>query len=167
MTKRPRLSLWWALLCLANFLFLIYLRTNLPDRFAVHFDLNGVPNGWATKSSFISQFSFFVGIINIVLFGSFFLLEKIPRGLINLPNKDYWFSTPEISKIGYLITRNILALTGIFVNIAFLFCTYLIFQESGGAVPIPISVSGGTFGILSGGLVLVVVIVSMAKVPSK
>ena len=66
----------------------------LPERLAVHFGGSGAPNGWSGKVAFAATFG--ATELVMVLFGLGLAagLDKIPLGLINAPNKDYWFS-PE------------------------------------------------------------------------
>jgi Protein of unknown function (DUF1648) len=71
-----------------------YLYAQLPEVVASHFDAHGRPNGWQTKPIF---FAFFVGAIataTFIGFGVPRIIESMPIALINLPNKQYWFS-PE------------------------------------------------------------------------
>lgn len=73
---------------------LIYYYPQLPERIASHFNASGEADGWMSKSAFIV---FETGLLTFIL-GVFFcvsyFMPKLPNGLINLPNKDYWLA-PE------------------------------------------------------------------------
>lgn len=62
----------------------------LPDRVAIHFGANGVPNGWASKNANL----FFFLVLHVPIFLMFLYLPRIiaktPPRLVSLPNRDYW-----------------------------------------------------------------------------
>lgn len=70
--------------------------TELPERIASHFDLQGNPNGWMTRGQ-LSVFMLAIG-----LFMPFSLLGTmaaigwgwLPAKYLNLPNREYWLA-PE------------------------------------------------------------------------
>src|SRR5882724_8354599 len=66
----------------------------LPERVASHFDANGHPNGWQTKSMFTTFFYGAIGIASVVGFIVPILIGLLPSAAINLPNKEYWLA-PE------------------------------------------------------------------------
>ena len=81
-----------------------YYYSQLPDTLASHFDSEGNPNGWSSKTSF---FTLYLGMM--VLFAGIFLLmprylTKLPISIVSLPNKEYWMApernTETMSYIG-------------------------------------------------------------------
>jgi len=106
----------------------------LPERLAVHFGAAGEANGWSSKGEFIVLFGAMEAFI--VLFGWAFaiLLDRIPMALLNIPNKDYWFS-PERQEESWEFLRNQIlwmetATLGFLVALA-----QLIFKENLGSAP--------------------------------
>lgn len=73
---------------------LIYYYPQLPERIASHFGASGEPDGWMSKNAFyafeIGLFAFISGLFFCI---SYFI-PRMPRALVNLPNKDYWLA-PE------------------------------------------------------------------------
>lgn len=65
----------------------------LPAKVAVHFDLNGKPNGWSSKPGLIALVVQF-GLIAALIASSGAVLRRLPETLVSLPNKSYWLS-PE------------------------------------------------------------------------
>jgi uncharacterized membrane protein len=63
----------------------------LPARVAVHFDIHGNPNGWASHAGIIRNAAIPFAIM-AVIFVSASLVSRLPIGSINLPNKAYWFA---------------------------------------------------------------------------
>lgn len=67
-----------------------WLAPTLPERVASHFDFAGQPNGWSTRSGFLTTY---VGVVTLLLLvgaGSGLAIEKLPVKWINLPNRGYW-----------------------------------------------------------------------------
>ena len=89
MTK-TRLILIVALVVFAGHMILIY--PALPAIVASHFDAQGNPNGWMSKEMFL----IIEAALLIFVIGEFLLVprfvRRMPRSLINMPNKDYWLS---------------------------------------------------------------------------
>ena len=93
----------------------------LPDRIPVHFNLHGEPDNWSQKSSFVTWYSAFVLCMNGLLLVVFpRLLRKTPESLINIPWKDYWFSTSERKQEAFEKTHTMLFITGAYVNLILL-----------------------------------------------
>ena len=89
MTK-TRLILIFAIVVLIGHMMLIY--PSLPGIVASHFDAQGNPNGWMSKEMFLV----FEAALLIFVIGEFLLVprfvRRLPRSLVNMPNKDYWLS---------------------------------------------------------------------------
>lgn len=66
----------------------------LPDVVASHFNAQGAPNGWQTKSGFFVALAFVTLTMAIIGFGIPLIIGRLPIQLINLPNKRYWLA-PE------------------------------------------------------------------------
>ena len=76
----------------------------LPDRVATHFAFSGEPNAWS--SNLINTIFFCVTflIVNLLFLAIPWLLKKLPVGVINMPNREYWLA-PErrqasVTKVG-------------------------------------------------------------------
>jgi len=67
--------------------------SKLPDILATHFGGRGFPNGWQTHSAFFVTELFVVALATVVGFGVPALIGAIPVALINVPNKEHWFSS--------------------------------------------------------------------------
>jgi len=103
----------------------------LPEgQLATHFDLAGRPNGTQSKSAYPIFFLTTAGMVNLLLWGLTRWMDLIPPALINIPGKDYWFSTPERKAEAFGRLRSVLGLSGAFVNGVFLFCQQMVYQEN-------------------------------------
>ena len=70
----------------------------LPDILASHFDWRGIPNGWQSKPwFFITYLSMVILVYLIHVLGPWLVKHKRYR-LVNIPNKDYWFSPERAEK---------------------------------------------------------------------
>ena len=67
-----------------------WLAPTLPERVASHFDFAGQPNGWSTRSGFLTSYFGVIALLFIVGAGSGLAFAKLPIGVINLPNRSYW-----------------------------------------------------------------------------
>jgi len=70
----------------------------LPAVVASHFNAQGVPNGWQTKSAF---FAVFVGVSVLAVlvgFGIPRIISLMPPELINLPKKQYWLAPEHLAE---------------------------------------------------------------------
>ena len=70
----------------------------LPEVVASHFNAQGVPNGWQTKSAF---FAVFVGVSVLAVlvgFGIPRIMSLMPPELINLPKKQYWLAPQHLAE---------------------------------------------------------------------
>src|SRR5437667_366923 len=70
----------------------------LPAVVASHFNAQGVPNGWQTKSAF---FAVFVGVSVLAVlvgFGIPRIISLMPPELINLPKKQYWLAPAHLAE---------------------------------------------------------------------
>jgi len=70
----------------------------LPEVVASHFNAQGVPNGWQTKSAF---FGVFVGasvLAVLVGLGISRIISWMPPQLISLPNKQYWVAPEHLAE---------------------------------------------------------------------
>lgn len=85
-----RTILLFAILAFVSQMAFIY--PGLPATVASHFDAQGNPNGWMSKEVFLF---FEIGLLVFVV-GEFLLvprfIRRLPRSLINMPNKDHWLS---------------------------------------------------------------------------
>jgi serine/threonine-protein kinase len=66
----------------------------LPARVATHFDGEGNPNGWMTRSTHITFILIFGFAFPLSLVGLLWLARLLPESLINIPKRDYWLA-PE------------------------------------------------------------------------
>ena len=62
----------------------------LPERVATHFGANGQPDGWMSRSGYLT-FTALMGIgLPIFILGIMFVSRFFPASLVNVPHKAYW-----------------------------------------------------------------------------
>jgi len=66
----------------------------LPERIASHFGSSGEPDGWSSKTEFITVYLGTAGFTVALFLGAGLLMKKVPDKAINMPRKDYWLA-PE------------------------------------------------------------------------
>lgn len=71
---------------------------DLPNQPATHFDEQGLPNGWMSKSGFLA-FTLGMAVATIAfMLTIFWAIRFVPASMINLPNRDHWLSTEQRSR---------------------------------------------------------------------
>lgn len=93
----------------------------LPQYVASHFDINGNPDSYSGKQSFIIFEAAIIIFISAIFFLIVFFIRKIPASLLNLPNKEYWLSE-EKKENTYNVFVGFLFL---FADITLLFLYYI------------------------------------------
>jgi len=100
-------ALVFAAVCLANVCYLAATAAQLPERPAVHFDIDGTPNGWMNHSTYLLV----TGAIPLVFVALFCLLAQGVKWfpfLINIPRRDYWLAPERRTETALLLLRRLL-----------------------------------------------------------
>ena len=88
--------------------------STLPERVATHFGLAGAPDGWMSKAAFVTFSVSILAFVIVVFVSSGSLFRILPRGLINVPNRDYWLAPERRAGAARLFMRWMLwALSGL------------------------------------------------------
>src|SRR5687768_10431534 len=74
--------------------FMVSSASQLPARVATHFDFQGHPNGWMSRSGHLTFMWILGTILPLLPVVILYLTRSLPPGLINVPNRDYWLA-PE------------------------------------------------------------------------
>ncbi|MEP6670352.1 MAG: protein kinase [Chthoniobacter sp.] len=91
--------LYFALVC-----FVVGSSSQLPERPPTHFDLDGHPNGWMNRSSYLVWVSAFP----LTLLGLFWLVSRCAirfPSLLNIPRRDYWLALERRAETASLLFR--------------------------------------------------------------
>jgi uncharacterized membrane protein len=81
--------------CLANIAFAFGTLPWMPERVAIHFDSNGVPNGFMSPTTTALLLSFIVGFVGVTILGCSLLGAMIAKHMpehFNIPNREYWLN---------------------------------------------------------------------------
>ena len=77
---------------------MLYSYFTLPDKVAVHFSPGGTPNNWMSRLNYVISFGSLGIAVPLFIIGLFHLIKSIPKGLINLPNKEYWLAPDQFQQ---------------------------------------------------------------------
>jgi uncharacterized membrane protein len=157
----------WAGTFILAMVYLAVLWNCLPERIASHFDFNWRPNGYATKESFLTVFMTISVAVNLLFLVMGFITTRLPKELVNIPNKEFWLSTPERTaeldnRLG-IIPCSI----GAFVNLVLCMTQQMVYQAN---VTDPLFRLPAMIlfpGFLIGGLLLLVLILWLGFAPPK
>ena len=108
---------------LANAALVVISYLVLPDRVATHFNFYGAADAWGPKESLVITLLPVHLLVLLMALVTPPLVFKLPPGMINLPNKDYWLSEknkPQTTRI----FSNLMAEFGVAL-LAFLFLVEL------------------------------------------
>jgi uncharacterized membrane protein len=85
-------------------LFVVWSFPSLPERYPVHFDINGIPNRWVAGDS--KEWFFVLGIsalLNAVFIGTGFAIKHTPVGFVNVPHKERFLKLPRERQLDVLM----------------------------------------------------------------
>lgn len=93
----------------------------LPAEMASHFGISGEPDGFMLKKDFFVFEAIVLALIVLQFAFLPFLAEKMPNHLINMPNKEFWFSAERrgetVRTIGNYFEWFSAALLALFIGI--------------------------------------------------
>jgi uncharacterized membrane protein len=75
----------------------------LPDRVATHFNSEGSPNDWMTKTNATITMSAFQIGMPLFLIVVTLLAARLPASMVNIPHREYWLHPDRhASSMGYV-----------------------------------------------------------------
>jgi hypothetical protein len=74
--------------------FLYYSYIVLPENVAIHFSIDGEPNGWMSKIRYLVSFGLIGTVTPSFVIVLFYKIKFSDNNIVNIPNKEYWLS-PE------------------------------------------------------------------------
>jgi len=160
-----KIGLIWGLAFLAMVGYLMFIEGSLPEGLAVHFDIAGNPNGFQSKSVFITTFYCFIFLMNGLFLALFFLIDRLPSQNINIPWKEYWFANEERKAAAFEKLRAVMGLVGIFLCSVFLITEHIIYQANTTNPWFTFSINGGVIVILALSLFLLALSFIITKPP--
>lgn len=112
----------------------VWQHSQLPARVATHFDFAGRPNGWMARDTQLkAQLGLVLGVAALMQ-GLAWLIDRMPVELINVPNRDYWFSDERRAESLAWVRRMVLLIgCGLFGQFGVLF--YQVYRVNLAAEP--------------------------------
>ncbi len=121
----------WFLIFASWVVYGLWMYQYLPENIIVHFNIQGQPDGWGTKKMFFIVMYLVMGLLNALFYALVSSwLPKIPEFMVNMPSKEYWFSTPELKAKAYHQLRLVLCSAGIFLNSVIGLVLYMTFEKT-------------------------------------
>jgi hypothetical protein len=71
--------------------YLVFSAAQLPDKVATHFDIDGRPDSWMSRSSHL-WFTGLMGSVMPLFFVAFSFVGRFFPGGLNIPHRDYWLA---------------------------------------------------------------------------
>jgi len=154
MQRQVRFRLWVRILALALFAatagYSAAQYGALPQRLAVHFGLDGTPNGWQTKAAFFRAILLILTAYNVgFVLGTGLWLRRINPRHLNICWKQYWLATDARCRLVMVKLETMLAMTGILFNGIFAGIVWLVVRANltpDHALPAPSLVLGLILG---------------------
>lgn len=91
--------------------------SDMPARFASHFNAANQPNAWMGRGPFFAVWFGAIAMSNVSPILVRVIMRGMPASMINMPYKDYWFATPERQKHAMGVIESVLCWIMICVNI--------------------------------------------------
>jgi uncharacterized membrane protein len=91
----------------------------LPDRVATHFDFQGQPDGWMSRSEHLLYFGAFGVGFSAFFIGLFYAMRFLPPSLMNVSNPAYWRAPENYPRACQFLFEHsfpISAMAGLFVS---------------------------------------------------
>lgn len=127
---KPMIKL-WVLSFALSLAYIFWTNEQLPELVANHFDIQGNANGFMTKKF---HFFFLLGaliFVNVVFgFISSNWMRKIPTSLINVPDRTYWFSTPDLTHQAFDRLSAFSIFMAICMNLIFVIAAQVVYQKN-------------------------------------
>jgi uncharacterized membrane protein len=144
-----KIGLAWGLAFLVMVGYFLFIQSALPDHLAVHFDINGKPNGFQSKSDFIMMFFCFIFLMNGLFLVLFWGIDRLPVKNINMPWKKYWLATEERKVLAFEKLRGVSGLVGIFLCATFLITEQVIYQANAANPWFTFPINGGMLAVFA------------------
>jgi uncharacterized membrane protein len=120
----PARTLFLALIA-AALIQMVWYYPRLPARVASHFDAAGQVNAFMPKDAFFIIQLVVLGIMSLVFLLVPALIVRLPPGMINLPNKEYWLAPERRARTAQTLQSSLVG----FGNVMLLFLV-LVFREA-------------------------------------
>ncbi len=95
------------LLTAAYALFVAGAATQLPERVAIHFGINGQADGWADRHQ-ATMFFEMLTVVPAIFLVLALVMGVMPAGAFNLPHRDYWLAPERRAQTVALISRQLI-----------------------------------------------------------
>lgn len=120
--------------------------TQLPDRVATHFNWNGVPDDWMTKSAATALMLAMQLLVPWFLVGITAMTAWMPVSLINIPHREYWLAPERRRESLAFLNRE---LAGIALAVAWFMAavSHLAFEANIAGGPLSTSAMLGLLGV--------------------
>ena len=115
--------------CLANIAFAFSTLPWMPEKVAVHFGLNGAPDGWDSSISNAIAMSTTVGLLAMIFLSISLSMPIMPTFCFNVPNRHYWLNEKKRPQTIRRL-RSFLDVTGVGIFLFFLFVQWETFQAN-------------------------------------
>lgn len=101
----------------------------LPQKVAIHFNTQGIPDRWSSIVYHTMSSILFLTILTLVWLLLPRLLRIMPPSLLNLPNKKYWLAPPRREESIQKVTQQLYFL-GILTNLYIFVLNQQIFKAN-------------------------------------
>lgn len=109
----------------------IFYYGQMPERVATHFDLEGNPNGWMSRTT---NLAVSCGLV-LFLTATFWFLPRLVKVMggqaMNIPRKDYWLRPEHREELDTIITGYMSTL-GLVMNLFFLYLFHQLYRFNTG-----------------------------------
>jgi uncharacterized membrane protein len=105
MSKVKYPAVFFLVIVIISLLLPVFYYKSLPATVASHFNIRNNADSWMNRESFLIVQLVAITFLSVTFFLTSFLLPRLPKSLINLPNKDYWLSEERKNETFSILKR--------------------------------------------------------------
>ena len=99
----------------------------MPEKVAIHFNLEGEVNGWMQKDTNLILSCIIIVFTTAIFLGIPYLIKNMSGNLINVPKKEYWLNPNNKERLIEIVLKYLFAI-GLTMNLFMIYTFHQIYR---------------------------------------